>query len=73
MPAELQRRMRADATQRPALTGGDAVEEMRSVFDARDATYEALADMTIEVDSLAAEQVVIRAEKCVRVIFPAIG
>lgn len=63
---ELQRRMRLDTTLRPSLTGRDPVAEVPQVFAKRDAMYESLADMTIEVDSLAAEQVVMRAVQCVQ-------
>lgn len=65
-PGELQRRLRLDTTLRPSLTGRDPVAEVPEVFAKRDAMYESVADMTIEVDSLAAEQVVIRAVQCVK-------
>lgn len=67
-PTELQQRMRADTTLRPSLTGANPVDEVPNIFTKRDALYQELADMTIDVDRLSTEQVAIRAEKCVHVL-----
>jgi shikimate kinase len=48
----LQARLRRDLHQRPALLGGDPVDEVPQVLGARDALYRSIADAVIETDGL---------------------
>lgn len=52
-PATLRARlMLTDTASRPSLTGGDVIDEVQRVFDARDRLYQSLATHTINVDAL---------------------
>jgi len=47
-PQELQRRMRADPTPRPALTGADPVAEIEAVLARREPLYAEVAEIAID-------------------------
>jgi shikimate kinase len=52
VPVEvLQRRLRADPSQRPALRGGDSVAEVREIAGERASAYAAAADWRLEAGS----------------------
>ena len=54
---ELARRMRADPTPRPSLTGGDPLEEIATVLARREPLYAEVASITIDGRGLAIEEV----------------
>jgi shikimate kinase len=60
---ELERRMRADATLRPSLTGGDAVAEIGAILARREPLYSAVAQFAIDCRGLDAAEI---AEETVR-------
>jgi shikimate kinase len=58
-PATLRARLaRTDTSSRPSLTGGDVIDEVQRVFDARDPLYQSLATHTINVDAMREREVV---------------
>lgn len=58
-PETLQQRLaRTDLSSRPSLTGDGVIEEVRRVFEARDADYQRIASRVVEVDGLSVEAVV---------------
>lgn len=53
LPATLRERlMMADNTDRPALLGSDAVDEVQALFDQRDEMYQSLAESVIHTDEV---------------------
>jgi len=54
---ELARRMRADPTPRPSLTGGDPVEEIATVLSRREPLYAEIAAITVDGRGLGVEEV----------------
>ncbi len=59
LPATLQDRLRnTDNTDRPALVGGDVVDEVEMLFEQRDDLYREIAESVIHVDGVAQESVV---------------
>lgn len=54
---ELARRMRADPTPRPSLTGGDPVEEIATVLARREPLYAEIAAITIDGRGLGVEEI----------------
>ncbi len=55
-PETLSRRV-GDGSGRPLLSGNAPVERLRSILDERAAAYEAAADLIIDTDDLAAEDI----------------
>lgn len=58
---ELARRMRADPTIRPSLTGGDPVEEIETVLARREPLYAEVAAITIDGRGLGVDEIAARA------------
>ena len=54
---ELARRMRADPTPRPSLTGADPVEEIATVLERREPLYAEVASITVDGRGLSVEEV----------------
>ncbi|MFN0007107.1 MAG: shikimate kinase [Planctomycetota bacterium] len=57
---ELARRMRADPTIRPSLTGGDPVEEIETVMARREPLYAEVAAITIDGRGLGIDEIAAR-------------
>jgi len=57
---ELARRMRADPTMRPSLTGGDPVEEIEAVMARREPLYAEVAAITIDARGLGVDEIAAR-------------
>lgn len=58
-PETLRKRMEAsDNAHRPSLTGADALDEIATLFEQRDAMYTHLAESIIETDDVAHESLV---------------
>ena len=56
-PAELARRMRADPTPRPSLTGADPVDEIEAVLARREPFYAEVAAITVDGRGLGIEEI----------------
>jgi shikimate kinase len=59
LPETLQARLKTtDNTDRPALVGGDVVDEVEVLFEQRDGLYREIAETVIHVDGVSEESVV---------------
>ncbi|MFK7759835.1 MAG: shikimate kinase [Phycisphaerales bacterium] len=59
-PATLQQRLQhTDNSSRPSLTGADLIDEVQTVFDARDPLYAELAESTIHVDNMTEDSLLV--------------
>lgn len=63
---ELSRRLRADAHDRPSLTGADPADEICEVLAMREVTYRSLADFTVRTDESNAQDTAARIDRFVR-------